>query len=125
MTLGGTRKIPDRAIGDCQRPARVEHNAVRRGLDPVEDQVAEVDGVIWPRVDGDVIAGRAVDAGALDACNADRIGDGYAAIMRGIEHLDLAAGTGLAERELERAARVCGRGASTAIGALARDKGDG
>ncbi|MGI8569345.1 MAG: hypothetical protein ACR2KT_09905 [Methylocella sp.] len=98
-------KIPHDAMGDRQRPARVEPDASSPGLDPIDGQVSEVDVVIWPGVDGDGSAGAAVvDAGALDPRDADRLGYGHGAITRGIEHLDHAARTGLAYRELEGAA---------------------
>jgi hypothetical protein len=65
-----------------------------RDLEPFKGQVTEVDSVICPGVDGDGIAGgAAADAGALDPREADRFGDDDAAIIRGIEGLDFAAGT--------------------------------
>jgi len=117
------KRIPHDAMGDRQRPARIEHDAAIRALDPIDAQVSEVDYVIRPGVDGDGIAGSVVDAGAIDSRDADRFGDDYGAVIRRIERLDLATGIGLAGRELEGPAGICGRFASAGIGAFARDKG--
>jgi hypothetical protein len=112
----GRFKIPDRAIGDRQRPARVEQDAVLCGLEPIEGQMTEVDGIVWPGVDGDRNrAAGAVDAGAVDPGEADRFADGRAAIIRGIERFYFTASIGLADRELEGAASGSGRGASAGV----------
>lgn len=61
-------------MGDRQRPARVEYDAVFRALEPIDGEVSDVNHVVWPGVDGDGMARAVVDAGALEASDADRLG---------------------------------------------------
>ena len=60
-----------------------------------------------------------VDTCPRDACEADRFVDGHGLVIGGIERLDLAAGRGLVNRELERPAGICWRRTIACIRALA------
>jgi hypothetical protein len=81
--------------------------------------VTEIDFIIWSGIDGDGVAGRAVNASAFDAGDANRSDDDYAAILARGERLDLAKGTRLVDRKLEAAAGICRRCAIAPIGACA------
>jgi Bacterial protein of unknown function (DUF853) len=71
-----------------------------------------------------VVQGHSVESALVDPRDADRFGDSHGAIISGIDRLDLAAGTGLAQSELEGAAGMQ-LSARAAMGAFARDKSHG
>jgi hypothetical protein len=68
-------------------------------------------------IDGDGVARGSPDGRGADAVvdDADRLGDGHQAIAGRVEHVDLAAGGGLGEREGESLAG-CGARARAAVG---------
>src|ERR1700730_4330707 len=57
----------------------------------------------------DWLGGGNMNPSTNDPRNADRFGNFYGAVIGGIERLDLAAGQGLVDRELERPAGICGK----------------
>ena len=71
-----------------------------------------------------MVQGHSVESALVDPRDADRFGDSHGAIISGIDRLDLAAGTGLAQSELEGAAGMQ-LSARAAMGAFARDKSHG
>src|ERR1700730_7246166 len=98
------RKIPHDSMRHRQRSARVEREAGFRQLAAIEGQAGEGDDVTYAASDEDSSAGTDVDAGSIDARDADRLVDGHRAIICGIKRLDLATDARLIDCELERTA---------------------
>ena len=113
------------AIFDVQPRTAGEHDAGGAGrIDAVEDQSAQMDHVAGAGADDDAAgAGGGDHAGAADGVteDGDRLGDGHRAEVAGIEHIDLAAGTGLRQRRGEGQA---GRHARARIGIAAQRRRD-